>query len=76
MEYNRAPKKAECPYGFSGLIPHPNDCNQFLQCANGITYTMNCGIGTVFNPLTTVCDWPHNVPGCDGKFYIELYEMY
>jgi len=25
---------------------------------------MDCGPGTAFNPITMVCDWPHNVPSC------------
>lgn len=64
--------RVECPPDFSGLLPHPDTCDKFLQCANGITYVMDCGIGTVFNPVTTVCDWPYNVPGCqNGEFVAE-----
>ncbi|XP_016839535.1 uncharacterized protein LOC100120629 isoform X3 [Nasonia vitripennis] len=63
----RTAKKVECPAEFSGLLPHPETCAKFLQCANGATYVMDCGPGTVFNPLTTVCDWPYNVPGCGAK---------
>ncbi|XP_011499966.1 PREDICTED: uncharacterized protein LOC105363863 [Ceratosolen solmsi marchali] len=60
----------ECPPGFSGLLPYPDNCEKFLQCANGITYSMDCGSGTVYNPITLVCDWPRNVPGCseEGNF--------
>lgn len=65
----RTAKRVECPADFSGLLPHPETCTKFLQCANGATYVMDCGPGTVFNPLTTVCDWPYNVPGCgDSEF--------
>ena len=57
-------KKIICPADFIGLLPHPETCKKFLQCANGVTYVMDCGPGTVFNPITTVCDWPYNVPTC------------
>ncbi|XP_015191628.1 PREDICTED: uncharacterized protein LOC107074585 isoform X3 [Polistes dominula] len=57
-------KKIECPDDFTGLLPHPENCRKFLQCANGITYVMDCGPGTAFNPLISVCDWPHKVPAC------------
>ncbi|XP_011881077.1 PREDICTED: uncharacterized protein LOC105569323 isoform X2 [Vollenhovia emeryi] len=57
-------KKISCPTDFIGLLPHPDTCKKFLQCANGVTYVMDCGPGTAFNPVTTVCDWPYNVPGC------------
>ncbi|KAJ8674874.1 hypothetical protein QAD02_010660 [Eretmocerus hayati] len=60
----QAPKKVECPKGFSGLTRHPNDCNKYLQCANGATYVMDCAPGTVFNPASKVCDWLANVPEC------------
>ncbi|KAL0104423.1 hypothetical protein PUN28_017273 [Cardiocondyla obscurior] len=57
-------RKITCPADFTGLLPHPETCKQFLQCTNGITYVMDCGPGTVFNPITLICDWPYNVPGC------------
>ncbi|XP_043505908.1 uncharacterized protein LOC122526519 isoform X4 [Polistes fuscatus] len=66
LEHNVQPakKKIECPEDFTGLLPHPENCRKFLQCANGITYVMDCGPGTAFNPLISVCDWPHKVPAC------------
>ncbi|XP_046476241.1 uncharacterized protein [Neodiprion pinetum] len=54
-----------CPPSFTGLLPHPIDCTKFLQCANGVTFIMDCGPGTVFNPTVSVCDWPYNVKGCE-----------
>ncbi|XP_032680376.1 uncharacterized protein LOC116848411 isoform X2 [Odontomachus brunneus] len=57
-------KRIACPADFTGLLPHPETCKKFLQCANGATFVMDCGPGTAFNPLTTVCDWPHKVPSC------------
>ncbi|XP_014601015.1 PREDICTED: uncharacterized protein LOC106785245 isoform X2 [Polistes canadensis] len=66
LEHNvqSAEKKIECPEDFTGLLPHPENCRKFLQCANGITYVMDCGPGTAFNPLISVCDWPYKVPAC------------
>ncbi|XP_076175064.1 uncharacterized protein LOC143150566 isoform X4 [Ptiloglossa arizonensis] len=67
-EYNKQPvKKVECPSDYTGLLPHPDTCKQFLQCANGVTYIMDCGPGTAFNPSISVCDWPYNVPGCSEE---------
>ncbi|XP_047361055.1 uncharacterized protein LOC124953555 isoform X3 [Vespa velutina] len=65
-KYNTQPsaKKIECPADFTGLLPHPETCRKFLQCANGFTYVMDCGPGTAFNPLISVCDWPYKVPAC------------
>ncbi|XP_023316403.1 uncharacterized protein LOC106653221 isoform X3 [Trichogramma pretiosum] len=64
----RAPRKINCPPGFSGLLPDPDSCTKFLQCANGNTYRMDCGPGTVFNPISSVCDWPYNVPDCSNEY--------
>ncbi|XP_031365820.1 uncharacterized protein LOC102678715 isoform X3 [Apis dorsata] len=58
------PKKITCPDDYTGLLPHPETCKKFLQCANGGTFIMDCGPGTAFNPTISVCDWPYNVPGC------------
>ncbi|XP_072745020.1 uncharacterized protein [Anoplolepis gracilipes] len=57
-------KRITCPADFTGLLAHPETCKKFLQCANGVTYVMDCGPGTAFNPIALVCDWPYNVPGC------------
>lgn len=57
-------KRITCPADFTGLLAHPETCKKFLQCANGATYIMDCGPGTAFNPVTTVCDWPYKVPSC------------
>ncbi|CAL7933954.1 unnamed protein product [Xylocopa violacea] len=57
-------KKIACPAFYTGLLPHPDTCTKFLQCANGGTFIMDCGPGTAFNPLISVCDWPYNVPSC------------
>jgi hypothetical protein len=59
-----AVKKIACPEDFTGLLAHPETCKKFLQCEKGGTFVMDCGPGTAFNPLTTVCDWPHKVPSC------------
>lgn len=69
QSFPRSNQRPTCPQGFSGLLPHPDTCKKFLQCANGATYTMDCGPGTVYNPITTVCDWPHSVPGCSDGWY-------
>ncbi|XP_018356826.1 PREDICTED: uncharacterized protein LOC108757046 isoform X3 [Trachymyrmex septentrionalis] len=69
-------KKIICPADFIGLLPHPETCKKFLQCANGVTYVMDCGPGTVFNPITTVCDWPYNVLTCKtDKFDDKVHRM-
>nr|XP_031846097.1 uncharacterized protein LOC116432824 isoform X1 [Nomia melanderi] len=69
LQFNRhePAKKIVCPADFTGLLPHPDTCTKFLQCANGGTFIMDCGPGTAFNPSISVCDWPYNVPGCSEK---------
>nr|AZQ25750.1 Chitinase-3 [Haliotis discus discus] len=50
-----------------GLYADPTSFHRYIQCSSGVTYIRPCGQGTVFNPLTKVCDWPHNVPGAEDK---------
>lgn len=52
---------SKCPNGFNGIKPHLTDCSKFLSCANGRTFEMDCGPGTLFNPILSVCDHPYNV---------------
>ncbi|XP_048513315.1 uncharacterized protein LOC105690556 isoform X5 [Athalia rosae] len=65
-------KNPTCPPELTGLVPHPSDCTKFLQCANGNTFVMDCGPGTVFNPAVSVCDWPYNVQGCEDALKPKL----
>lgn len=58
---------SNCPNNFNGIKPHPTDCSKFLSCANGRTFEMNCGPGTLFNPTISVCDHPYNVQ-CNNQF--------
>lgn len=48
-----------CPEG--AYFPDRKDCRVFHQCAHGRPVAKYCGPGTVYNPHTRVCDWPHNV---------------
>ncbi|XP_034936417.1 uncharacterized protein [Chelonus insularis] len=58
----------QCPEQMTGLLPHPTDCMKYLQCINGRTIIRNCSVGTVFNPVLSICDWPKNVQGCENTF--------
>ncbi|XP_076325216.1 uncharacterized protein LOC143233152 [Tachypleus tridentatus] len=49
----------------SGLFPHPDKCNLFIHCSNGIPHVKNCPSILHFSPNLKVCDWPWNA-GC-GK---------
>jgi len=48
-----------CDSHGDGLYQHEN-CSQFYQCANGMTFVKNCPSGLSFNPAG-YCDWPQNV---------------
>lgn len=51
----------QCPPGASGVHPHPYNCSMFLNCANGQTFIMPCGPGTLFNKQIMNCDFAYNV---------------
>jgi len=59
--YSSSASSSNCPNGFNGIKPHPTECSKFLSCANGRTFEMDCGPGTLFNPIISVCDYPYNV---------------
>lgn len=60
-----------CQDGIPGVRAHPTVCNQFLNCANGITYVQSCGPGTAFNPMLRVCDHAYNVD-CSHRQYFNI----
>ena len=44
----------------NGLHPHPESCEKFIECANGLTYVTSCVNGLHFNAEGKFCDWPVN----------------
>ncbi|PSN37221.1 hypothetical protein C0J52_12660 [Blattella germanica] len=57
-------KKTDCPMeGGTGLAPHPTDCSKFLNCWKGTAHTQQCAPGTLFNPVSLLCDFPSRVQG-------------
>ena len=62
----------KCPGGKLGLhpaLPHPTSCRLYYVCLNGVTPNeAGCGKGLVFNPDTSKCDVPVNVPGCEDTY--------
>lgn len=57
-----------CRNNISGYLPHESDCSKFIQCANGVPVTQNCGPNTVWNPNINTCDhvWAYDCSGIDS----------
>ncbi|XP_054271048.1 protein obstructor-E-like isoform X2 [Macrosteles quadrilineatus] len=61
------------------VYAHPEDCQKFYVCLNGITpREQGCSLGEVYNEETQRCDAPENVPGCKDYYknhprFKELY---
>lgn len=41
-EANRPTELPDCELGFSGNLPHPTDCNLFVNCQNGNRSVQRC----------------------------------
>ncbi|XP_041945343.1 acidic mammalian chitinase-like isoform X2 [Alosa sapidissima] len=41
----------------SGIYPDPTNKNAFYECANSLTYMMNCPASLVFDPACSCCNW-------------------
>ena len=76
---DQKPKKREklsngfsCPGGKLGVhiaLPHPSNCRSYYVCLNGVDPSeQGCSNGKVFNPSTSACDAPNNVPGCENYY--------
>lgn len=68
-EFEDHSESVECPYGVSGLYPHPHDCEKFLQCTNDQTYVQSCGPGTGFDSVRLVCDYKEKVQCGSGSVW-------
>lgn len=45
------------------LLPYPGNCSLYYSCSRGIGWQFTCD-PWIFNPDTTMCDYPTNVPQC------------
>lgn len=51
---------------------HPQDCQKFYVCLNGIEpRELKCEEGEVFSEETKKCDDPATVPGCEDWYTAE-----
>ncbi|KAA0191181.1 hypothetical protein HAZT_HAZT011175 [Hyalella azteca] len=57
------PCAPDCAPGDDGLYPHPQDCTEYYQCANGNAIIQHCPGGLEYNPTAGVCDFPASA-GC------------
>lgn len=65
-------KKNRC--NFSGIQPDPEFCNKYRLCsAGGVETTHTCGIGTVFNQQSGVCDFSNEVDCANKKSDLGSY---
>ncbi|PSN39603.1 hypothetical protein C0J52_06912 [Blattella germanica] len=50
-----------CPFPdpeYSVFFPHPNSCNWFYHCSNGIAHCKICPANLHWNTVLNTCDWP------------------
>ena len=58
----------ECPFPdseFSVFFPHPEDCEWFFHCRNGVAYCMKCPPGLHWNKDLDTCDFPYRAKCAD-----------
>lgn len=58
----------QCPESDStGEFVYPLDCKFFVSCWKGRAFVQPCAPGTLFNPETLECDFPHKVKCYGGE---------
>ncbi|CAH0391648.1 unnamed protein product [Bemisia tabaci] len=68
------PNSASSTCTSEGFFPVPEDCSKFIRCVSngeGFTkYEFDCGPGTVWDPVNSVCNHPSAVENC-GQMPVE-----
>lgn len=58
----------QCPHrDATGQFIYPPDCKFFVNCWKGRAFVQPCSPGTLFNPDTLECDYPHKVKCYGGE---------
>ncbi|XP_053695576.1 protein obstructor-E-like [Sabethes cyaneus] len=61
----------QCPHQFGYYkVGDSSHCGQFMNCANGMGFVLDCPYGLAFNSATYQCDWPDLVADCDADAYL------
>ncbi|KAF1770227.1 hypothetical protein GCK72_002045 [Caenorhabditis remanei] len=57
----------DCTNALDGLYALGGCETQFLTCSGGIARIMDCPADLIYNEPLLICDWRHNVVGCEGS---------
>lgn len=69
MQLCRYPTYVDCPFGGVDftcpsmdfeLHPHPNECEKYVACIEGVPRVINCAPNLHWNAKTSQCDFPIN----------------
>ncbi|KAJ8318037.1 hypothetical protein KUTeg_003128 [Tegillarca granosa] len=55
-----------CVNKADGIHTDPTNCQHYYECAVGLSFQHSCGVGTAFNPVLHICDYPQHVPHCSA----------
>lgn len=58
---------SDCTNALDGLYALGECEPQFLTCSGGIARIMDCPADLIYNEPLLICDWRHNVIGCEGS---------
>jgi len=50
-----------CPPNVNTYYPHPNTCDEYYICADGLSFKFKCSPPLRWNADNHFCDWPENV---------------
>jgi len=68
------PQPSEGCERMNGYFRVADSCKSYNLCNNGDAFPKTCGPGLAYNPNTTTCVWPHDLP-LDSECTKELVEL-
>lgn len=59
-----------CPQPDGSFRTRSVNCGEFISCAEGRAYKMNCDDGLAYDEKKNQCAWPDEVESCDAEAYL------